>query len=58
MNSESFAGFYQWLLAPALHLGDLVVMDNLSSHKSALAVAAIEAVGAEVVYLPPPTRPI
>jgi len=53
MNSESFTGFCQWLLAPALHPGDLVVMDNLSSHKSASAVEAIEAVGAEVVYLPP-----
>ncbi len=36
-----------------LHPGDLVVMDNLSSHKAASAVEAIEAVGAEVVYLPP-----
>jgi transposase len=53
MNGESFAGFCQWLLAPALHPGDLVVMDNLSSHKSASAVEAIEAVGAEVIYLPP-----
>lgn len=53
MNSESFTGFCQWLLAPALHPGDLVVMDNLSSHKSMAAINAIEAVGAEVVYLPP-----
>lgn len=53
MNGESFAGFCEWLLAPALHPGDLVVMDNLSSHKSAQAVTAIEAVGAEVIYLPP-----
>lgn len=53
MNSESFTGFCQWLLAPTLQPGDLVVMDNLSSHKSVAAVEAIEAVGAEVVYLPP-----
>lgn len=53
MNNESFTGFCQWLLAPALLPGDLVVMDNLSSHKSAAAVEAIEAVGAKVVYLPP-----
>ena len=52
MNSESFTGFCKWLLAPSLHPGDLVVMDNLSSHKSAAAVEAIEAAGAEVVYLP------
>lgn len=48
-----FAGFCEWLLAPSLHPGDLVVMDNLSSHKSVPAVQAIEAVGAHVVYLPP-----
>jgi transposase len=53
INGESFTGFCTWLLAPALHPGDLVVMDNLSSHKSALAVEAIQAVGADVVYLPP-----
>ncbi len=53
INGESFAGFCEWLLAPALHPGDLVVMDNLSSHKSAEAIQAIEAVGAYVVYLPP-----
>ncbi|WP_246117958.1 IS630 family transposase [Adhaeretor mobilis] len=53
MNGICFTGFCQWLLAPALHAGDLVVMDNLSSHKSDLAVASIEAVGAEVVYLTP-----
>ena len=32
--------------------GDLVIMDNLSSHKSSTAVAAIESAGASVVYLP------
>lgn len=53
MNSQSFTGFCQWLLAPALHPGDLVIMDNLSSHKAVAAVEAIEAVGAEVIYLPP-----
>jgi transposase len=53
MNSHCFIGFCEWLLAPSLHPGDLVVMDNLSSHKSTQAVRAIEAVGASVVYLPP-----
>ena len=53
MDSESFVGFCEWLLAPSLHPGDLVVMDNLSSHKATHAVRAIEAVGARVVYLPP-----
>ena len=53
MNATCFAGFCDWLLAPTLHPGDLVVMDNLSSHRSATATEAIESVGARVVYLPP-----
>ena len=53
MNAMCFAGFCDWLLAPTLKPGDLVVMDNLSSHRSAAAVRAIESVGARVVYLPP-----
>ena len=53
MNACCFAGFCQWLLTPALHPGDLVVMDNLSSHRAVSAITAIETVGARVVYLPP-----
>jgi transposase len=53
INSLCFAGFCQRFLAPALRPGDLVVLDNLSSHKSSAARAAIEAVGARLVYLPP-----
>jgi transposase len=53
IDGNSFAGFCEWLLAPSLFPGDLVVMDNLSSHKSLRAVQAIEAIGASVVYLPP-----
>jgi transposase len=49
----AFAGFCEYFLAPTLHPGDLVLLDNLSSHKSTAAVAAIEAVGAKMVYLPP-----
>ena len=48
-----FTGFCEWLLAPALHPGDLVVMDNLASHKSDSVRSAIESAGAEVVLLPP-----
>ena len=48
-----FAGFCEHFLAPALEPGDLVVLDNLSSHKSSAANAAVEAVGARIVYLPP-----
>ena len=40
-------------LALELRLGDIVVMDNLSSHKLARVKSAIEAAGAELRYLPP-----
>jgi transposase len=53
LNSLCFAGFCQHFLAPALQPGDLVVLDNLSSHKSSAATAAIEAAGARLIYLPP-----
>lgn len=53
IDGKSFAGFCDWLLAPNLQPGDLVVLDNLSSHKSVAAKEAIEAVGAHFVYLPP-----
>lgn len=53
MDGICFTGFCQHFLAPTLQPGDLVVLDNLSSHKSSTAVAAIEAVGAKIVYLPP-----
>lgn len=53
VDGISFAGFCEQFLAPALQPGDLVVLDNLASHKTAAATQAIEAVGANVVYLPP-----
>jgi transposase len=53
IDGYSFAGFCEWLLAPALHPGDIVVMDNLSSHKTTRAIQSIESVGARVAYLPP-----
>ena len=53
IDSLCFAGFCEHFLAPALEPGDLVVLDNLSSHKSSAAIAAVEAVGARMVYLPP-----
>lgn len=53
INSVCFAGFCERFLAPALRPGDLVVLDNLASHKSAAAVAAVENVGAKIVLLPP-----
>ena len=52
-NTLVFHGFVEQFLAPVLRPGDIVVMDNLSSHKAGCVVEAIEAVGAEVRYLPP-----
>lgn len=53
LNTVSFNGFCEWLLAPAINPGNIVIMDNLSSHKSVTAVSTIESAGAHVVYLPP-----
>ena len=53
INGALFLSWVRKELAPALRPGDIVVMDNLSSHKVAGIREAIEAVGAEVRYLPP-----
>jgi len=52
VDSMSFAGFCEHFLAPTLRPGDLVVLDNLSSHKSKAAIATVEAAGASLIYLP------
>jgi transposase len=41
------------MLAPTLRRDDLVLLDNLSSHKAAGIAEAITAQGAQLVYLPP-----
>lgn len=53
INGELFLAWVQQHLAPALKVGDIVVMDNLSSHKVTGVRETIEAVGAELRYLPP-----
>ena len=53
MNASTFVGYVERCLAPSLRPGDVVVMDNLASHKAPGVVEAIEAVGASVWYLPP-----
>lgn len=53
INAEIFTAWVEQHLVPQLQPGDIVVMDNLSSHKSARITAAIERAGAEVRYLPP-----
>lgn len=41
------------MLVPELTLGDIVVMDNLGSHKGPAVRAAIEAAGAQLLFRPP-----
>ena len=53
MNGQVFQRYVQVCLAPSLRAGDVVVMDNLSCHRAAKVVEAIEAVGASVWFLPP-----
>ena len=53
MNSEFFLAYVQQQLVPTLRRGDLVIMDNLSSHKQTGVRAAIKSVGADLMYLPP-----
>ena len=52
INGAIFTAWVEQHLAPELRPGDIVVMDNLSSHKGAAAREAIEKVGAEVRFLP------
>jgi transposase len=52
-DAEAFATYVEEILAPELQADDLVVMDNLSSHKTDRVRRAIEARGAKVLFLPP-----
>lgn len=52
IDSELFLAYVEQQLAPSLADGDIVVADNLSSHKVAGARAAIEARGAQLWFLP------
>lgn len=53
MNGDAFEAYVEQVLVPALSPGDIVIMDNLSAHKSEAICTAIEAAGAELRYLPP-----
>jgi transposase len=53
MTGDVFVAYVRQQLAPTLRPGDVVVMDNLSSHKRSDVRDAIEAVGATLRYLPP-----
>lgn len=53
INGDIFRAWVQQHLVPTLSPGDLVVMDNLSSHKVPGVHQAIKSAGAELRYLPP-----
>ena len=53
MNGVIFKAYVEQMLAPTLSPGDIVVMDNLSSHKIDGVRQAIEDRGARLLYLPP-----
>jgi transposase len=53
INGPAFLAYTEQFLVPTLRPGDIVVLDNLSSHKVAGVREAIEAAGATVLYLPP-----
>jgi transposase len=52
-DAEIFLAYLEHFLCPALRPGDVVIMDNLSSHKVSGVRECIEAAGAELLYLPP-----
>jgi transposase len=52
-DGDIFLAYLDHCLCPKLRAGDVVVMDNLSSHKVAGVLERIEQCGAEVLYLPP-----
>ena len=53
MDGPTFLTYAEQCLAPSLRCGDVVVMDNLASHKVAGVREAIESAGCDLWYLPP-----
>ena len=54
INGDWFEAYVRQVLVPELRRGDIVIMDNLSSHKRAAARELIEEAGATLRFLPPP----
>jgi transposase len=52
-NKAVFEAYVEWVLAPSLRPGQVVVMDNLNAHKSEEVRELIEARGCEVLFVPP-----
>ena len=53
INGESFLAYVNQILVPTLQPGDIVILDNLGSHKGRTVRAAIRAAGARLFFLPP-----
>jgi transposase len=53
INRDAFQAYVEQVLVPELRPGDIVIMDNLSSHKGLAVRQAIEAAGANLLFLPP-----
>lgn len=53
INGAAFRAYVEQVLVPELSPGDIVIMDNLGSHKRKAARDAIEAAGASLLFLPP-----
>ena len=53
MHGIAFLAYVEHVLVPDLAVGDVVVMDNLASHKVAGVRELIEGAGATLLYLPP-----
>ncbi len=52
INGEAFLAYVQSFLVPTLRPGDIVVMDNLGSHRGRLVRSAIRSAGARLIFLP------
>jgi transposase len=53
INGPSFLAYVEQILVPTLKPGDVVIMDNLGSHKGKAVRQAIRAAGARLLFLPP-----
>ena len=53
MTGIGFLAYVEQVLAPILAPGDIVILDNLPAHKPVAIRQAVEAAGAEMVFLPP-----
>jgi transposase len=53
VDGAAFVAYAACVLAPSLRSGQVVILDNLSAHKSEVARTAVEAAGARLLFLPP-----